>query len=301
MDDQTHFGSSLRCGYYQFMTMRQIHTSTPPTRFKSVEDFLQNRETIRGTVEIELHGVPFHFFYDWRDSDTTLVTFSGTSSAKMQHVPAWIGNSVSAGLGINRILISDPSIILSTELRLAWYAGNYQQPLLQEDIAQFLTKVTASTRPILFGPSGGGFAALLQGAVLPDSTVVASNPQTNIAKFTKAAVDRYMQIAWGQDELDSAWPPFTHEVMPLYARQNEAKVIYIQNAGDADHIEKHYSPFRDEAHSTNHIIYLMPNLGPGHIGPDGQSFTNILRAARDNSDWSALASALKSLEITRNT
>lgn len=280
--------------------MREIRTANPPTTFASIDDFLERRDGVRGTVEIDLHGLPLHFFYDWRGADTTLVTLSGTASARMEYLPAWGGDGISRPLGVNRILVSDPSLILSTELRLGWYGGNSQQPRLQEDLAHLLAGVTAGTRPILFGPSGGGFAALVQGAVLPGATVVASNPQTDVSRFTKAAVDRYMDTAWSQAALDPAWTPFLHEVCSLYQRPTDSMVIYVQNAGDADHIERHYSPFRDTAHSSNRIVYLMPNLGPGHIGPDKPSFTRLLETVRDHAEWGSLLPAVRDLSITRD-
>lgn len=220
--------------------------------------------TVRGAVEIDLHGLPLHFFYDWRDAPVTLVTFSGTASAKVQHVPAWAGDGSSRGLGMNRVLISDPTIKLSTDLRLAWYGGSAQQPALQDEIATLLDDLhLESERMLLFGPSGGGFAALTQATLLPETTALVSNPQTDVTRYTRAAVDRYLTTAWqihARDE-DTVLP-FRHEVVSLYAREGSSRTVYLQNAGDADHIEKHYAPFRREAHPGRRIEYLLPNLGP---------------------------------------
>lgn len=124
-------------------------------------------------MEIDLHGLPLHFFYDWRDAPITLVTFSGTASAKVHHVPAWACDGISRGLGMNRVLISDPTIKLSTDLRLAWYGGSSQQPALQDEIATLLEGLyRESERMLLFGPSRGGFAALKQATLLPETTAL---------------------------------------------------------------------------------------------------------------------------------
>lgn len=286
--------------YRSDMPMREIRTAVLPTRFQSIGAFLDARENVTGTVEIDLGGIPFHFFYDWQGSDTTFVSFSGTVSTKVEHVPAWAGSGISSGLGLNRILISDPSIILSTGLRLGWYGGSTQQPHLQDDIATLVAGATTGTRPFLFGPSGGGFAALVQAAVLPGTVVLVSNPQTNVARFTQAAVDRYMQTAWGQESLDENRPPFVHEVVSLYERRVDASIIYLQNTGDAEHITRHYSPFRDQLHRDNRAVFLMPNLGQGHMGPDKESFRTLLRVVRDHREWDALTRALRGITVTRD-
>lgn len=273
-----------------------------PAKFGSIDSFLHERARVRGTVEIDLHGLPLHFFFDWRDAPVTLVTFSGTVSAKAEHVPAWAGDGISRGLGMNRVLISDPTIKLSTDLRLGWYAGSAHQPRLQDEIAYLLSEIRGDAdRMLLFGPSGGGFAALLQAAELAGSTALVSNPQTDITKFTRPAVERYLARGWEIDELlfrESL--PFVHEVITLYSGPGHSRTIYLQNAGDADHIEKHYAPFRRAIHPTRSVEFLLPNLGAGHIGPDRESFTRLLTVMRDVEVWEDVVASLGEIGITRN-
>lgn len=282
------------------MAMREVHTARPAEKFGSIGAFLNVRARVHGAVEIDLGGLPLHFFYDWRESDTTFVSFSGAASAKVKHVPAWAGDGISRRLGVNRVLISDPSVILSTDLRLAWYAGNTLQPMLQQDLVMLIAGIVAGTRTILFGPSGGGFAALLYAAALPGAVAVVSNPQTDISRYQKVAVDRYMAVAWGMPSLDPARPPFRHEVLSLYRQVLDVDVVYVQNAGDTNHIDEHYRPFRDIAHK-NRVEYLLPYLGLGHVGPDRDSFICLLETVRDHSDWGALTAALHRIALTRKT
>lgn len=283
---------------------RETVTAVPPVRFSSLAAFLAQRESVRGTVEVDVGGYPLHFFYDWRDAATTLVTFSGTVSSKVEHVPAWAGDGISRGLGMNRVLISDPSVKLSTDLRLGWYAGNARQPNLQDVLTRLIDGLhSPERRLILFGPSGGGFAALLQASVIPGSVALVSNPQTDITRFTRAAVDRYLSRAWGRGGgADDVWSrlPFVHEVVTLYAAPGSSRTIYLQNAGDADHIERHYAPFRRSVSPDREVEYLLPNLGPGHIGPDKETFRRLLKALRDTRSWDDLRDEIHSIPLTRN-
>lgn len=282
--------------------LRETRTAVPPSRFESIQEFLDARGEVRGTVEIDLDGFPLHFFYDWRGSRTTFVSFSGTVSAKVEHVPAWAADGISRGLGMNRVLISDPSVKLSSNLRLGWYAGSVRQRRLQEDIARLLAGLRGSgERTLLFGASGGGFAALLQAAVLPGAIAFVSNPQTDITRYTRMAVERYLKIAWGIDAFREGEDlPFAHEVLSIYERPGNSETIYLQNAGDADHIEKHYAPFRRAVHPERHVEYVLKNLGPGHVGPDRETFVRMLIAIRDHEQWDELVATLRTIEVTRN-
>ncbi|WP_154402058.1 hypothetical protein [Ornithinimicrobium cavernae] len=281
------------------MPMRETRTSTAPARFASIGAFLAARASVSGTVEIDHHGVPLHFLYDWRDAPTTLVSFAGSVPAKVKHVPAWSGDRMSQGLGVNRVLISDPTIALSTALQLAWYGGNSQQPNLQRDLTDLISAISEDTRTILFGPSGGGFAALYQAAMLPDTFALVSNPQTSVFRYTKAAVEKYMTIGWST-ALNTERVPFTADVVDLYARPNSASVVYMQNTSDRHHMRRHLPRFREALHPENRVEFLLPDFGPGHIGSDRQTFIRLLETMRDHPRWDELTTAIRGLELTRN-
>lgn len=281
--------------------MREIRTAKPPARFESVADFLQKRDGVRGTVEIQVGDLPLHFFYDWRGTDTTFVTFSGSSSPKVKHVPAWAAKSTTDGLGVNRVLISDPSIILHEELRLGWYAGNRLQTDLQDQLTTLVAGISEGTRLIMFGPSGGGFTSLFHACRIPGATAIVSNPQTNFPLFTESAVRWYLEAAWNVPLEDLPRLPLISSVLDMYDRDGvDAKIIYLQNEGDHDHVQKHLQPFLDVVHDDLPLVVLRPYLGEGHLGPDKESFVRLFDAVVANPDWDVLTDKLNALPFTRN-
>lgn len=235
--------------------------------------------------------------WDPRDSNTTFVALSG--AVKVVSLPAYGGYGTTRTLNANRLLISDPSLFLAEDLRLAWYGGNLQQPHLQRDLTKIITSLSNGGRVIMFGPSGGGFASLEQATRIPGATVIVSNPQTDITLFTREAVERYLSYGWGIPKL-AANLPFTSRILDSYREPSGTQIVYIQNAGDSDHVERHWKPFLDALHVDTRIASLTPHLGNGHKGPDKESFIRIFEAACNYPDWDDLASHLSEIQITRN-
>lgn len=263
--------------------------------FESMRHLLESDPT-HGTWEIDHNGIKLHAFLDWKGADTTLVTFTGAVSLKVDTVPVWSAFKSSAGLGVNRLFISDPTLAISKKLRLGWYAGNTLQPDLENDVTRLIEYAAQGTRIVLFGPSAGGFTSLVQASRLPGSTVLVSNPQTNI-KIRKA-FPGYMRLAWDLGE--HAEPPFTTNVVDVYRQPVETQIVYMQNQGDEHHIEFHQRPFTEALHPDNKMTTVSPDLGPGHIGPDAESFHRLFHAVCRNPDWNDLVDEVQSLHLTRN-
>lgn len=254
---------------------RDTKFAAEPTRFESLEEFLAcDRATLRGAIEILYGDFPLHFFYHDRGEPSTVVSFQGAVSNTVQTVPAWAGLGITRNIRVNQLLFSDPSLKLDSELRLGWYAGNIYQPDLQSDITKIISFLCAGTHPVLFGTSGGGFAALEQATRLPGCTVIASNPQTDIFEYLPPAVNRYIGTAWAQE--GRANLAFTHSVIPAFSSVVDAQVIYLQNSGDYNHMQKHFIPFRQSVHPDNQVLYLTPYLGVGHVGPSKETLVELL-------------------------
>ncbi|MGJ6980115.1 hypothetical protein ACSDQ9_06245 [Aestuariimicrobium soli] len=280
--------------------MRDVKFSGAVTRFASLEAFLQDPGRPAGGWEVSHGELPIHATYLPRGADTLFVTFSGAMSPKLRTVPAYQGVGTSGHLKVDRLFLSDSSLILDDQLRLGWYGGSTRQPDFQDATTRIIESVAGGRRVVLFGPSGGGFSALLQATRLPGSTAVVSNPQTDVKQFTTAAVERYLDIAWGIPKLDGHPLPFADEVVSLYQRPVDSSIVYLQNLGDTDHVEKHLTPFLSELHSSNRVVQLLPNLGIGHIGPDKESFARLFSVACEHSDWQTLSQSASAVELTRN-
>lgn len=254
---------------------REVRFFSDPTRFESLDEFLRSdRCKLRGAIEILYGEFPLHFFYNNRGAQSTFVSFQGAVSNKVESVPAWAGLGITRGIDVNQLLFSDPSLKIDTEIRLAWYAGNTFQQNLQTDITKIISYLCDDSEIVLFGTSGGGFAALEQATRLPGCTVITSNPQTDIFQYFAKTVDRYINTAWG--EVEKTELPFNSSVVDAFASVVKAQVIYLQNSGDYNHMQKHFIPFRENVHPDNQIIYLTPYLGVGHVGPSKETLIDLI-------------------------
>lgn len=276
---------------------RGIVFGSEPHRFASLDDFLARDSSPNGNYEVD-HGLPIHLHWTDRGADVTFVAFTGSVTSQVVNVPAFSGYGTTRHLDANVLLISDPSIIIDRRLHLAWNAGSLHQPQLQDDFTSIIRTFAGNTRLVLFGPSGGGFAALEQATRFPGSTVIASNPQTDVRQYSRSAVEDYFRLGWGMSVPAAANEfPFRVEVCSAYSKPVDANIVYIQNHGDPQNVARHWEPFVDDLHVENRLLTLMPNLGWGNVGPGSDSLGAIFSAVIDEEDWSKLVSRLRSMEI----
>lgn len=119
---------------------RTVQKSFDSLPFTSVDDFVANFNigypSSGLTVEMEL---PLHMRWVNRGSNTTMVVFSAAITRRSAtEVPVFSGWSTTRELQCNVLMISDPSLILDTELNLAWYAGSEKQPELPNQLNEVL-------------------------------------------------------------------------------------------------------------------------------------------------------------------
>src|SRR5690606_36415632 len=93
--------------------------------------------------------------------------------------------------------ISDPTLKLYEDLGLAWYIGNKEadvQPIIVEIIKVVATKLNIPLENvILYGSSGGGFAALKFSSLIPEAIAIAINPQIDITVYKQGMADRFLK------------------------------------------------------------------------------------------------------------
>ena len=272
-----------------------IDTPTPSS-FPDLRSFLSAEEVPAGLIEIQHQGLPLEILNVPADSDTTLVCFHGAAEKDVR-LPWFLGQGVTAGLPVNRIFISDPSLRKSTDFNLAWYAGSKEQPDLQETLADVIRRIVRETggyNLVFFGSSAGGYASLALSRFFPTSLALAVNPQTSISRFYPGAVERYMTYAWEMDGKDMSELPASvaHNLIPAYSAGFSHTVALIQNAKDWFHIQKHQLPFVDVVGDSDNLFMLMdrwgPDTGDGHIPPPKE----LIRAcfeelATCRGDWRA--------------
>jgi len=277
------------------MVQRQLlsRSTLPIKRFGSFDEFIASPTLASADVYIgrELSGVVLPVRWINRGANATVVIFGGAVSGSIGSVPIYSGIGVGSELPANMLLISDPTLQLSRDLTLGWYAGNKEWPNLQSDLSQLIVALAGGTSIVLFGGSGGGFAALDQGARIPGSTVVASNPQTNILKYYRAPVERYITHAWGGRGNFDLYA--RHDLVSTYASPVDCDVVLFQNMRDAFHLRYHFGPFKEACSNGNQVVGVTSDVGGGHKGLGPQEMVGLLNSVLSADGWPTLLSGLR--------
>lgn len=202
-------------------------------------------------------------------ADAPLVVVFHGATEKDFRLPFLSGQTVTAGLPVSKLFLSDPSLYLSPDLALCWFAGNEYQPNLMGDLRSIINKVLAVTggdRVITIGGSGGGYASLRMAMALgPKAAAVVMNPQTDPRRYLPHVVTAYSTLAWPTrglpDGLDlcTTLGGLTAETSPTF--------YYLQNSQDLSHVHGHLDPFLKAKGFDGKGWLLMGEWGDGHIPP----------------------------------
>ena len=271
--------------------MRERHIdASNQTIYGSLAKFLESPGHPSGVLTVMYRGIPIDILYEPRGFATTTVFFH--PAVVRAKFPVFIGGGVSEKLPTNRIFISDPSLYLSEELRLAWYAGNYRQEKLQWALRGILKALIPSgQRVVMFGASGGGFASLYYAAHYPGAVAVPINPQTNLANYLRGAVDKYGHIGWRLSGLGLAPRiPATTDLIQLYRRSRDVSVLYLQNRNDLTHMSGHFEPFMNALPDGHRVRPILVDGPRGHHPPEKEVTKAVLSAAITGEELARIAS-----------
>jgi hypothetical protein len=181
------------------------------------------------------------------------------------------------------LVVADPTLDLSTELRLGWYLGTEDLDLvpLVAELVRVVGKSCGAERYVLQGGSGGGFAALQVSAFLPGSHVVAVNPQTDLRNYVPRLSTIAYQSVFGQNSA-----PETQEDIPRLSVTDRfvqksalPRITLVSNPGDKFHVDRHAVPFERELFRlgmADHYERVNLDLGPGHRSLDNVRYAEIM-------------------------
>lgn len=258
----------------------------------SVKSFLSLDLIPTGTFTVLDNNVPIDMHYEDRGFDTTVVFFHAALGPHVKKLPVFLGRSFSRPVRANRLFVGDPSLTLDDRLRLAWYAGNFQQPLLQESLSLLFKKICGKNRMVYFGASGGGYASLYYSGIHAGSLAIPINPQTNISRYNTDFVSKWSEICWKRPynaEDDVCLNTSITNLVAMYSTKRMNHVLYIQNSGDIHHVDEHWRPFSEHIHPGNHMEPVIHYVGEGHIPPTPDQLTEALQAAVNETDWAKLS------------
>lgn len=243
----------------------------------NLQAFLTTRLT--GGVHTVWHrGLPVDLSLSVKPGAPLTVVFHGAADPKVR-LPWLSGFGITKSIETSRLSISDPSLYLDSALNLAWFSGSHVQPDLINVLHRIINKVTESVkapRIILFGGSGGGYASLRMLEHFRGATAIVMNPQTDIEKYHKTHVQRYVDLAWegNRDHLHSA--ARTTVFNSVEKAQGTARVLYLQNGNDNYHVVHHLNPFRECFGGTPGFTLLQEPWQDGHTPPPKETIQQIL-------------------------
>ncbi|WP_336645766.1 hypothetical protein [Microbacterium sp. USHLN186] len=229
-----------------------------------------------------------------QDSDTLVVTLHGLLDREKFQIPRFERARSTEPFGTSCLYWADPSLWLDPKLKLAWFTGVAAidvLSLLAERSTAVATQLGAK-QVIFTGSSGGGFAALQVSALVPGSTALVFNPQTEIYRYHTAMQRRY--LANCRPDVLNGTPAdrftFDHDwsaplddrysALRRYERPTGNTVIYYSNSLDW-HDENHRQPFEQIVvtdDSRRYILHTYEQKG-GHQPPSPGRFTDALRDA----------------------
>lgn len=262
------------CHRARWENVGRIHHS----HFISLNSFMQSSMLTPGAISIAHKGLPVDMSLKAKPGTPLLVVLHGAAATDVR-LPFLSGQSVSRQLNCSKLSISDPSLYLSKNLNLSWYAGNVNQPTLLSDIAGIISKaaqILNAPKIVLLGGSGGGFAAINLAARLQHSTAIAMNPQTDILRYHPLHVATYIKQAWNGDK-----PQFirqaSHNVAEVLENsQTKPTVLYLQNKKDEFHVKNHLNKFKDELPGFRFELLMKP-WNDGHTPPPKELISATLK------------------------
>ncbi|MCW5719233.1 MAG: hypothetical protein KIS68_15545 [Bauldia sp.] len=215
------------------------------------------------------------------------------------------GLNVTRDLDVSLVALSDPTLHLDADLRLAWFAGSARlrlQAILPTILAR-LAQALEATQIIFFGGSGGGFASLHYAAAFPDSLSVVWNPQTDLRRYNPSHVEEYGRAAFGWTNLAEAKARLPEEVSSslhqVYGPRRDNLILYLQNNSDG-HVANHMQPFLSglgvdvsrlgvgqvvSTSATPTIWLHLASWGEGHASPSADFLSDVLRRFVELPDW----------------
>lgn len=233
-------------------------------------------------VETGTYALPF--LVDRAVGDTLVVAFNGAIDRNRTTQPRFERARSLSKLGAPFMVVADPTLDLSPSLGLGWYLGSATLDLVPElaRAVRATMETLGCRRAVLVGSSGGGFAAMQLGALMPEATAVVFNPQTDIrryhARWAEAALATTFGVGGSYDSISSE----RLSVIDRYRRSGaRPRVSYVINEKDGHHVTRHAKPFLDdvaELRLGDGVRVTRVDWGPGHVSPREDDFLATVRA-----------------------
>jgi len=240
-----------------------------------------------GLYTTEIDGFKYDFLWKPKQGkqERVFVLFSGDALRSKNDPPVFQRWSWADLFPGHVVYFSDPSLYLSSNLGLAWYAGTKNHdPMV--NIASILGKICTQTglnseQLVSYGSSGGGFAAIRLSLFLPRISTICINPQVDITRFRPKLLERYLRTCLEVDDRATARELYSDRINLIENIDTLAKnrIVYIQNTLDEHHFENHFKLFKDALtaspeYSSKRFSEVLFSHGDGHIAAETTSAFN---------------------------
>lgn len=256
--------------------------------FPSFTEFLKSSSVPQGRFRIMEHNMTADFEFDGTQNQPLLVILHGRKGPLVQ-LPYLSGRHIVEGINVARLSISDPSLYLDESLSISWFTGNSSAPHLQMSLARVIQEIAkriSAPKVIFLGGSAGGFASLVFAHLIPNSSAIVWNPQTDIAKYYPRFYREYVRICWGGNFKELQESGVITSVVDLYdiAKQPSSTVYILQEPTDVHHVTEHLMPFLEATKCDGNVFTYRQHWGEGHVPPSKDTIRRLIEhAAAENS------------------
>lgn len=226
--------------------------------------------------------LPVRYF---RGSEPALIVgFTGAIDRAREKLPRFERMRSLRGQGPSVLVFSDPTLDLAAGLSLGWYLGTATDDLVPRiaAVVRTIADTVGAEERVLLGSSGGGFAALQVSTEVPDASVLAMNPQTDVRRYHKRFAQAALEAVFGAAENISDTSRVC--VIERFAAGTAAsRILFVTNVGDGHHSLQHASPFQawyETVKPDFELEFRSVDWGRGHVSPRPQQFSELLRDVR---------------------
>lgn len=288
--------------------------NTEFTTYESPEHFTSS-PVAPGGHTITWRDQPLDLLLINRGSPVTLVTFNGAVSLRIKQYPLFTGLGLAESAGVNLVAVSDPAL-LSDQLTVGWYLGNqYTGPIndVYAPLVQHALDSLNTRRAILFGVSGGGYAAARMGHHFPGCVTLLVNPRLSLLEYSAVPLATYFEQAHDRtitNPLSAEDLQFLEQYGPGRYRLDPAvrlehDLLIYQNVIDSKFMGTQVLPFlkkvqneprlhvRFEADELGHTPIPTETIQPivrelSALSPQGEAIRDAGFANKDEAAFNAL-------------
>jgi hypothetical protein len=218
------------------------------------------------------------YFFSNINSKKLVVLLQGAVERSKRELPIYHRWTWAEDLHTNVLSLNNPLLYKSDDLTIGWYVGasNFDYTIkYTKFIRDIASKLGVKTEDILlFGSSAGGFAAMKFATNLKGAIAVVNNPQTNILKYHKGHVDKFLRVAFNNmsfEKVEELYKARLDVISYFASKSYVPEIVYYQNRHDDFHYKNHYQPFLKNVDelglpiNVKYVVYHDKERGHGPL------------------------------------